>query len=55
MTYQRNSGLEPKQFLQDVGTRWNSTYLMLQRFCVLQEYIKSTIAILDKELTVIGR
>lgn len=47
--YQRqiNPDVEPLKVIQDVSTRWNSTYFMLERFTHLENAIKSTIAILD--------
>lgn len=50
MTYQKNSGVEPKKLIQDVATRWNSTYLMLDRFCELEEAVKATFALIEKDL-----
>lgn len=54
IAYQRNSGLEPKKLVRDDCTRWNSTYLMLDRFCELEEAIKCTLALIDKDLPVIS-
>lgn len=47
MTYQKNSGLDPKKLIQDVATRWKWTYLMLVRFCELKENVKATQTLLD--------
>ncbi|XP_046684616.1 uncharacterized protein LOC124370373 [Homalodisca vitripennis] len=38
---------------QHVSTRWNSTYFMLKRFVLLQEPIKATLALIDKDLPVL--
>ncbi|XP_050059751.1 zinc finger BED domain-containing protein 4-like [Aphis gossypii] len=48
--YQQNSGTVPKKIIQDIATRWNSTYYMLCRFIELENAIKATLAILDTNL-----
>lgn len=48
-----NLGLEPKKFIQEVPTRWNSTFYMIQRFFELQDAIKTTIVLINKDLPVL--
>ncbi|KAJ8915455.1 hypothetical protein NQ315_003218 [Exocentrus adspersus] len=42
------------KLIQDVQTRWNSTYCMLERFVQLEVPIRTTIAVLDKDLPLIS-
>ncbi|XP_025190378.1 zinc finger BED domain-containing protein 4-like, partial [Melanaphis sacchari] len=46
--YQSNNGSKiPKKLIQDVCTRWNSTYYMLDRFVELEDSIRGTLGLLD--------
>ncbi|KAL0808545.1 hypothetical protein ABMA28_012990 [Loxostege sticticalis] len=48
--YQKSNGITvPKKVIQDVSTRWNSTLKMLERFVLLEDAIKATMAILCDE------
>ena len=51
--YQQQAGKEVKRPLQDVPTRWNSTYYMLERFIQLKEEINSSLSNLNPGLTLL--
>lgn len=44
---------QPKRLIQQVPTRWNSTFFMLQRFVLLKEALKHCIAMIEKDWPVI--
>lgn len=44
----------PKRLKQEVPTRWNSTYYMLQRFVDLESHIRATVATLRQDLPLIS-
>jgi len=47
-TYQINNGIkEPKKLIQDVQTRWDSTYYMICRFVELETSIRGTLGLLN--------
>ncbi|CAH2084129.1 unnamed protein product [Euphydryas editha] len=55
LTYQMNQQniAQPKTVIKSVATRWNSVYLMLQRFVELKEALRATIPNLDVDLPII--
>ncbi|XP_063931861.1 E3 SUMO-protein ligase ZBED1-like [Zophobas morio] len=48
MNFQKNNNMDPKKVIQDVSTRWNSTFYMLERFIELKDALRGTIALMDK-------
>ncbi|CAK1599508.1 unnamed protein product [Parnassius mnemosyne] len=40
---------EPKRLIQQVPTRWNSTFFMLRRFLLLQEALKHCMALIERD------
>lgn len=50
---QKNANKEPKKLIADVPTRWNSVFYMVDRFVELEEFIKTTTALLDKNFPII--
>ncbi|XP_008186193.1 zinc finger BED domain-containing protein 4-like [Acyrthosiphon pisum] len=47
-TYQLNNGIKnPKKLIQDISTRWNSTYYMVCRFVELETSIRGTLGLLN--------
>lgn len=52
ISYQQNqSNKTPLKLLQDVATRWNSTYYMLERLLTLEEAVKTTMSIINMDLS----
>jgi zinc finger BED domain-containing protein 1 (E3 SUMO-protein ligase ZBED1) len=48
IAYQKNIGIDnPLKVLQDVATRWNATFYMLERFVQLETSIRGTMGLLD--------
>lgn len=55
LAFQKNAGsTNPKKLLQSVPTRWNSTYLMLERICELQDAVKTSVALINKNIPVLS-
>lgn len=52
--FQNNAGINiPKKLLQDIETRWNSTYYMLCQFVELQDAVQLLVALINKYLPVL--
>lgn len=51
--YQQQAGKDVKRPLQDVSTRWNSTYYMLERFIEIKEEINSSLSNLNPGLSLL--
>lgn len=44
---------EPKRLIQQVPTRWNSTFFMFRRFILLKEAVKHCMALIEREWPII--
>ncbi|XP_025829087.1 LOW QUALITY PROTEIN: uncharacterized protein LOC112904078 [Agrilus planipennis] len=54
LKYQNQQSNEsPKRLIQDIETRWNSTFYMIRRFVELEEAVRSTIALVSRELPIL--
>jgi hypothetical protein len=56
LIFQRQNGLNetPLKLMNDIPTRWNSTFYMLERFTKLETAVKSSIALIDKDLPILN-
>lgn len=55
VNYQTNSGVKvPLKLVQEVPTRWNSTFYVFKRFHDLQDAVKTSVALIDKGLPILS-
>lgn len=52
-TAQSQLGLEPKKLIKEVPTRWNSLFYMIERIVELKNPVKTTIALINKDVAVL--
>lgn len=48
--YQLQQNRQPKCLIQNVETRWNSVFYMIERIVELEEAVRSTLALVDRDL-----
>ncbi|CAG9571748.1 unnamed protein product [Danaus chrysippus] len=52
--YQIQQNLQPKRLIQQVETRWNSVFYMIERIVELQDAVRSTLALVDRNLPLLS-
>jgi hypothetical protein len=51
MNHQQNNAVRQQlKFVHEVPSHWNSTFVTLERYILLDELVKDTIAVIDKNI-----